>query len=414
MPSDPLMTVPTEDPQIALCRDQCLADLKPSDRDLEHGLALHRSYVVIDAYGFSAFAAPDHVMLHDVRQRGVGPDSQAALNIQSRMTRMATDPWQRDRFLDTWRVSGVTCVMRNSGEEGNQVERLLPRLAHNTFVTDTLAEYMCRMISDHHIQQAKAKSKFGFCLTTNGVPISSHFGNVEQALRFIPIFRQLGVRMMHLTYNRRNLLGDGCAEVSNAGLSDLGRHAIDVMNREGVLVDIAHSGERTGIEAARQSSRPVIASHTACRALHRHCRGKSDETCRAIADTGGVIGICAIPAFLGGAGTVTSMLDHIDHVATCVGVEHVAIGTDRPVCIPPGPNDAEFDAPGPSEPMPRFESYWPQGSIGQPQWNQPVMHQSLAWTNWPLFTVGLVQRGYRDEQIRQIVGGNMMRVLAST
>lgn len=154
-----------------------------------------------------------------------------------------------------------------------------------------------------------------------------------------------------------------------------------------------------------------MASHTACRALHDHCRGKSDEVLHAVASTGGVIGICCIPAFLGRTGNVSALLDHIDHAVSVVGVDHVAIGTDTAVSLTPGHDDPHMDPRPNTKSAPRFESFWPPGSIGQERWNQPDMIAALAWTNWPLFTVGLVQRGYSDDHIRQIIGGNLLRVL---
>ena len=112
----------------------------------------------------------------------------------------------------------------------------------------------------------------------------------------LKIFYQLGIRMMHLTYNRRNMIGDGCAEESNAGLSDFGRAVVKEMNRLGIIVDVAHSGEKTSLEAARLSDRPVVASHSGARALNDHFRCKSDELIKAICDTGGYIGVCCIRA----------------------------------------------------------------------------------------------------------------------
>src|SRR5690606_17474274 len=130
------------------------------------------------------------------------------------------------------------------------------------------------------------------------------------------------------TYNRRNLLGDGSGESSDAGLSDFGRAVVREMNRVGVLVDVAHSGPRTSLEAAQTSTKPTVVSHSACAALHNHYRCKPDDVIRAVADTGGLMGICAVPQFLGGKGNLNTMLDHVDYVARRFGVDYVAIATD--------------------------------------------------------------------------------------
>jgi membrane dipeptidase len=235
------------------------------------------------------------------------------------------------------------------------------------------------------------------------VPLAQRWDSTEEELGYVRLFYQLGIRMMHLTYNRRNMLGDGCAETANGGLSDFGRAAIAEMNRVGVLVDVAHSGWRTSLEAAKASRLPAVASHSGCAAVHHHIRCKPDDVIRAIVDTGGLVGICCIPSFLGGG--ITALLDHIDYMVRTFGIDHVAIGTDVAYTAPPAPNP-DRSAPRSRRTRDRFEALWPKGSLGP----MPEEQLTLAWTNWPLFTVGLVQRGYRDEDIEKILGQNMLRV----
>ena len=224
-------------------------------------------------------------------------------------------------------------------------------------------------------------------------------------LRYLRVFYQLGIRMMHLTYQRRNMIGDGCAEKANAGLSDFGRSVIAEMNRVGVIPDCAHSGWQTSLEAAQISSQPVVASHTVAGAIHPHIRSKPDEVIKAIANSGGYVGICCISRFLRGSGDISAFLDHIDYVVKKFGADHVALGTD--VAYSSQNSAAE------SKKVPRrrrtrkeFRSLWPADDFK----TTSEMTSSLAWTNWPLFTVGLVQRGHSDEVIRKILGGNVMRV----
>jgi membrane dipeptidase len=123
----------------------------------------------------------------------------------------------------------------------------------------------------------------------------------------------------------------------------------------------------------------------------------------AIAKKGGYIGICCIPRFLGG--DIKRMLDHIDYVAENFGVDHVAIGTD--VAYVSRNATREYEKL-PRQPKRRasWESLWPPDSFE----TTPEQKLSMAWTNWPLFTVGLVQRGYSEEEIRKIIGGNVLRV----
>jgi membrane dipeptidase len=150
----------------------------------------------------------------------------------------------------------------------------------------------------------------------------------------------------------------------------------------------------------------MVASHTTCAALHQHIRSKPDEVIRAICDTGGYVGICCIPAFLGGKGDIAAMLDHIDHVVKQFGPDHVAIGTD--VAYTSRNAAAENKKiPGRAKSRTRWEAFWPEGSLASKSREATL---SMAWTNWPLFTVGMVQRGYSDEDIQKILGGNVLRV----
>jgi membrane dipeptidase len=285
--------------------------------------------------------------------------------------------------------------------------RMLERLAYNTFVTDQLGDLMRRATAPQDIEQAKREGRFCFYFTTNGVPLPGECVDARLELRQIEQFFMLGVRMMHLTYNRRNVIGDGCAEPQDAGLSDFGRDVVREMNRVGVIVDGAHSSLQTCRDMAKVSSRPVVVSHASCRALNEHVRGKSDDVIKAVADSGGYTGMACIPAFLGRSGDIAAFLDHIEHAVKLVGAQHVAIGTD--VSISPPEPEGESFSPSPSRR--HFESHWPDNdALFDKQWSQPRMTQSLEWTNFPMFTVGLVQRGLSDEQILAILGGNVLRV----
>jgi membrane dipeptidase len=218
--------------------------------------------------------------------------------------------------------------------------------------------------------------------------------------------------MMHLTYNRRNPLGDGAGEPNDGGLSDFGRQAIAEMNRLGVIVDVAHSGWRTSLEAAKASIKPMVASHTTCAGLYKHFRGKPDEAIHAICETGGLIGICCIPRFLGGTGDIAAFLDHIDYAVKRFGTDHVAIGTDVAYVSRNEPSERAKVGKGRDGRSPlalsgnQWEHLWPPDAYQ----STPQGVQSLAWTNWPLFTVGMVQRGHTDEDIRKILGQNVLRV----
>lgn len=395
----------TANPIIVKARDAALGVLKPSRAQLEHGLELHQQSLVFDAYGFAPRAAVDGDQLAAAVNGGASDAELQDLQEDMSMTRAVTVPAERAEFIEAFRCSGVTCIFQNAGEEGQDPLRLLKRLARFTYLGDLLRETLVRAALPDDIEAANRAGKHCLYLTGNGVPLAQQWVSAEEELRYVRIFFQLGIRMMHVTYNRRNMLGDGCAEPANGGLSDLGRAAIAEMNRVGVIVDVAHSGYRTSFEAAKASRRPMVASHTTCDALHHHIRAKPDEVLQAIYDTGGLAGICCIPGFLGGTGDIAALLDHIEHVAKRFGANHVAIGTD--VAHQSQHAAAESaKVPRRGKQRTRFEALWPAGALGG-NWPRAA---SLAWTNWPLFTVGLVQRGFSDDDIRKIIGGNVLRV----
>jgi membrane dipeptidase len=150
-----------------------------------------------------------------------------------------------------------------------------------------------------------------------------------------------------------------------------------------------------------------VASHSTAAALHPHIRSKPDEVIRALADSGGYIGICCISRFLRGKGDLNAFLDHIDHVAKSFGTDHVAIGTDIAYTSRNSAAENKKAAvAGLRRKREDFRSLWPKDDFVASE----EADLSLSWTNWPLYTVGLVQRGYSDDDIRKILGGNVMRV----
>ncbi len=389
-------------------REIALDILKPTPAQLEHGLELHKASLVFDSYGFAPRAAVDGDAIRTAVEAGASPDEVEDMREDMSKTRWATDPTERAEFQQAFEASGVTCIFQNAGQEGQDPLRLLKRLAWFTYATDLMRDYIPKAATPDEIEQAKQQGRRCLYFTGNGVPLRQRWDSIEDELSYVRIFFQLGIRMMHMTYQRRNMLGDGCGEASDAGLSDFGRAAVKELNRQGVIVDVAHSGWKTSADAAKASDRPMVASHTVCCSLHNHYRGKPDDVIRAIVDTGGYVGICAIPAFLGGTADITALLDHVDHVVKHFGADHVAIGTDVAYT---SRNAAAEQKKIPSRPKQRepFRSLWPPYDR-VPKTARPGGPASLAWTNWPLFTVGLVQRGYSDTDIQKILGGNVLRV----
>jgi membrane dipeptidase len=184
------------------------------------------------------------------------------------------------------------------------------------------ADFLAHCLSADDLERAFQAGKVGvFFNLQNATYVGSDLDNLD-------VLHGLGVRMIQLTYNTRNLLGDGCTERTQAGLTHLGVAAVKRMNALGIVVDVAHSGVQTTLDAVEVSERPIAYSHTGCRALFDHPRSKTDEQLRALAARDGYVGIYAVPFFLTDRPnpSVDVMIDHIVHAAEIVGVERVGIG----------------------------------------------------------------------------------------
>ena len=394
---------------IRKARDAAEKVLKPSARDLEYGLALHREIAVVDAYGFGPHARARPDRLSALVEAGASQLEIQQAREHDGMTRWAWDDTIRSEAAEAWEAAGVNCLFVNSGEEGNEIHTMLKRLGYRTYAAEVGRELARPAYTPDDLQQSAEENGHCYYRVTNGVPLSRRRESIEDELSYVRPFFQLGARMMHLTYNRSNLIGGGCGEAADRGLTDFGRAAVAELNRVGVIVDVAHSGQQTSLDAARISSRPMVASHSMCHALHEHIRSKTDEVIRAIANTDGFVGMVMIPRFLDRTFDLNALLDHLEHMTKLVGARHVAIGSDQAhVCATP---DGESDTVRLPKTRAHWRSLWPEGSLGPvPKNTPPEATLSLAWTNFPMITVGLVQRGFDDEDIRAIMGGNALRV----
>jgi len=396
--------------QMRTARQCAEAILKPTDAQRQHGLELHAGSVVVESYGFMPRASADGEALARALAEGSSDAELRDMGEWTRAERIVQIPRERDEFKQAWAAAGVTCIVANTGMEHPSPAVALKRFAYHMYVADMLRDFMPKAVVPDDIVEAKVRNRHCLYFSCNAVPLPQEWTTPEAELRYIRYFFQMGARMMHLTYNRRNMIGDGCVEESNAGLSDFGRQVVREMNRVGVIVDVAHSGWQTCLDAAKTSGKPMVASHSGAWSVHQHGRNKSDEVLRAIADTGGLVGVCCIPAFLGGTGDITAMLDHIDYLARTIGTDHIAIGTD--VTYRSSTTAAEAGkVPSRRKLRDPWRKFWKGAEDHfQPQWRKDEQVLSMAWTNWPMFTVGLVQRGYSDEDIKKIIGENVLRV----
>lgn len=209
----------------------------------------------------------------------------------------------------------------------------------------------------------------------------------------VDIYYQLGVRQALLAYNQKNHVGDGCHERTDGGLSRFGVALIAEMNRVGMLVDCSHTGYRTSMDALECSTSPVIFSHANAAGVYKHDRNIKDDQITACARTRGVIGVNGIGLFLGDNNAATELLlNHIDYIAQQVGPAHVGIGLDW-----------VYDIESLMVLVRQMAATYPAGAYDHEiQMAQPEQ--------LPQITEGLWKRGYAEQDIRNILGLNWLRV----
>ena len=176
------------------------------------------------------------------------------------------------------------------------------------------------------IESAKRDRRFGVLLgTQDTVMIGDQLDRLAQ-------IKADGVMTVQLTYNLRNLAGDGALEPANSGLTPLGKAMVERIETERLLLDLSHGGARTMAEATALAKRPLVISHTGAKALHDHPRNTDDTTIRAVADKGGVVGVYFMPFLTAnGEPKASDLIAHIEHVPNVAGEHHVGIGTDNGV-----------------------------------------------------------------------------------
>ncbi len=223
----------------------------------------------------------------------------------------------------------------------------------------------------------------------------------------IGMFRNLGVRIMQLTYNNRSIFGDGCLEPDNGGLSNAGHAAVRTMNAIGVALDLSHSGYRTTSDGIRASSKPVLITHAGCAAVYPHPRNKPDEILRSLADRGGYFGVYLMPYLVASPiiPTRQHVLDHLVHAIDVCGADHVGVGCDgsiQAVILTPE-QKAAFDAD-----IARRK----QLGIGAPGEDRyPWVPDLNGPDHMEIIAEELARRGQPSSVIEKVLGANFQRVL---
>jgi membrane dipeptidase len=301
-------------------------------------------------------------------------------------------------------VGGVTArVITICGSKPYDDTKLaLQLIATQLDFIDFYADRLLLVRTADDIERAKREGKLGLIFNFQGI------APIGVDLSLVRVFHELGLRSMQPTYMEHSLAGSGCLERNDLGLTSFGRQLIRAMERIGVLLDLAHVGRRTSMEALAYARRPVVFSHCNPAALFECPRNITDEEIKACAATGGVVGITPSRSFYVSASapqpTLDDMVDHVAYVAELVGIDHVGVSHDT------GPERSAFKVA--TDANRDFQGEFELPTTMRTEWTRAgkdvVGFQKKA--DFPNFTVAMAKRGFSDEDIAKVIGGNFLRV----
>ena len=251
------------------------------------------------------------------------------------------------------------------------------------------------------ILKAKREKKFAWLYGTQDTSM------VGPELDRLAQMKKDGVMTVQLTYNNRNLSGDGALEPANAGLSKLGKATIERIESEKQLLDLSHGGAKTMAEATAYAKRPLVISHTGARALTDHPRNTDDATIKAVADKGGVVGVYFMPFLtLDSHPKAADVIAHVEHVAKVAGEDHVGIGTDNGVL--PTTLDAATKEKLKKWQLERIKAGI--ASPGEAVGVYPMVDEYNSVDRYERFAGDLMKRGWSQARLEKLMGGNFLRV----
>mgnify|MGYP003382645415 CR=1 FL=1 len=295
--------------------------------------------------------------------------------------------------IERLHAAGVHYVSINIGMDMNPVSQIMSVIAgfRATIAARPQTFVLAQTVQD--ITRAKAEGKLAI-----GFDLEGAMPLLDQP-DMVALYQSLGVRQMHLAYNRNNSVAGGCHD-NVQGLTPLGHKVVAAINAAGVLMDCSHTGRRCSLDIMAASTAPVIFSHSNPFALVEHGRNVTDEQIRSSAATGGVICVSGVSIFLGTREpSADDVARHAAYVADLVGVEHAGIGLD----ISFGQSELDDNPPGDYDP-----SYWWPQSAG---YNRAITRSTYPpIESWRELSAALQRTGMTADEAALVMGGNMMRV----
>ena len=309
------------------------------------------------------------------------------------------------RAINDTHASGTTAINVTlgyvSGPEAPYEYTIKDISEWNSIIREQRAD-LVKIRSAEDILAAKRENKIGIIFGfQNAASVGDDTGRVE-------VFANLGVRIIQLTYNDRNQIGDGCAVQENSGLTPFGHEVVEALNQYKVLVDLSHSGEQTCLDAIKTSRAPITISHTGCRAITNLPRNKTDAELRQVAEGGGVVGIYFMP-FLkhDGHALAEDVVRHIEHALDVCGQDHVGIGTDGDATAID--DMTKYRAAIAVEVEQRKKAGI--GAGGESSQVVPLVPDLMGPTQFQKLADMLHKRGHSTNSIEKILGLNFLRLM---
>jgi membrane dipeptidase len=362
------------------------------------GGALAAPFINLGRYRL--FAAETEYSAHclELMQQSTVFDMLSPLTIDDRWVDWAKNPELfTESIFRRYKDSGISVFHHSFGSGGpTAYDQAINYFGMTNALIAGADQFLMRIDSAEDFKRVKGSGKVGVML---GLQNSEHFRRPQD----VPFFFGIGQRVSQLTYNSRNLIGNGSTERHDEGISDFGAAIIDQMNKTGMAVDVSHCGDRTTLDAFELSKQPVLITHSNCRALAPgHPRCKSDDAIRAVGKAGSVMGITGVRMFVKTTEptTIEDALNHFDYVKKLIGSEHLGVGSD-------------MDLDGYDDLSPEMQKALRASYKGSYGFREKIDIEGLDHPKRMFdLTEGLIRRKYSDAEIRGILGGNFARVLA--
>ncbi len=294
--------------------------------------------------------------------------------------------------------AGVTAIYNTTFSTNIRFQPAIAEISEWYEVCEQYKDHALMATTVEDIRRAKRDKKIAVIIGPQSPSM------IEGDLRLLRMAHRLGVRGFQLTYNEGNLLGDGCLERTQKGLTDFGLQVLEEMNRLGMLVDLSHTSDAVIADAIEYSKGPVAFTHNCCRAINANPRNKTDDQLQALAEKGGIIGVAGWTPITSTREGIQPTLDdyftHLTRIIEVAGIDHIGLGIDLPL--------GAFSSADPKE-WEEEQNTWP-AVFGNWTFDQKRVIGFEDLTGFVNVTKGLVALGYSDSEIRKIMGENWLKL----